>query len=205
VTSSQGPATSSAATLTVLASGSTFPASVKKFGQTRNDFSGWGGNRGHPQVTRPMVVSALGRFVAPGNTGTHTVKIVNGTTGARIYPALPYRSIWRTARRALFVYRGLGCSGNAGCQPRRNFILSQENRASETCGMTFEATTAVTTTDAVLSGAIYGPSVRLRAWIGWPPVCAGGTSSIAPISVAPAATPLYASQNTAVHPSANPV
>ena len=52
----------------------------------RNDLTGWMG----AEITvgaSPMFVSQLGRWVAPGNSGTHTVKLVNAGTGAEIASA----------------------------------------------------------------------------------------------------------------------
>ena len=49
-------------------------------GSLRNDVSGWVGM----SVTvggSPVTVTALGRMFAPGNTGSHTVKIVNAANG----------------------------------------------------------------------------------------------------------------------------
>lgn len=49
-------------------------------GTTRNDYGGFVGMR-VDVGTSPLAVSQLGRMMAPGNTGSHTVKFVNGATG----------------------------------------------------------------------------------------------------------------------------
>lgn len=46
----------------------------------RNDFNGWVGTR-FSVGTNAMRVTSLGRMIAPGNTGAHTVKLVQGSDG----------------------------------------------------------------------------------------------------------------------------
>jgi hypothetical protein len=80
VSNSAGSTPSNAATLTVVASVPTtnFVTSFS-LGTARNDFTGWVGM----SITvgpSPVTVTALGRIVASGNTGSHTVKIVNAST-----------------------------------------------------------------------------------------------------------------------------
>ncbi|MBV8730437.1 MAG: hypothetical protein JO336_11590, partial [Acidobacteriia bacterium] len=58
-------------------------AAGETLGTARNDYTGWVGM----QVTvgpSPVTVTAIGRFVASGNTGSHTVKIVDAATGLDI-------------------------------------------------------------------------------------------------------------------------
>ena len=190
VTNAQGSATSSAATLNVLLSGSTFLV-TEKLGLTRNDFSGWVGLAVTPGST-PMVVSALARFVVMGNTGTHTVKIVDGTTGADI-PGASVSIDVTAGAQGTFVYRGLTAPITLAANTTY-FILSQETAGGDQW-YDFEATTAVTTTDAVLSGAIYGTAPPFNYALGsvghvYVPVDFIYRS----ISVAPTAVTLYASQ-----------
>lgn len=195
VTNAQGPATSSAATMTVLASGSTFLL-TEKLGTTRNDFSGFVGLAVTPGDT-PMVVSALGRFVAPGNTGTHTVKIVDGTTGNDIAGGSVSIDL-TVGAQGTFVYRGL--TAPITLAPNTTyFILSQETAGGD-LWYDFTATTAVTTTDAVLSGAIFGPPYSYAL---------GSVGHVyvpvdfiyRAISVAPATATLYASQTQQFTPA----
>jgi hypothetical protein len=80
VSNTAGSISSSAATLTVVASlpGTTYVTSAT-LGTARNNFAGWVGMSftvGGSAIT----VSALGRIVAPGDSGTHTLKLVNGST-----------------------------------------------------------------------------------------------------------------------------
>ena len=152
VTNSQGSANSSPATMTVLATGATFLI-TEKLGQTRNDFSGWVGIAVTP-VSTPMVVSAVGRFVAPGNTGTHTVKIVDGATGIDIAGASVSINLADGAQ-GTFVYRSLPTPVTLA-PGTTYFILSQETAGGD-LWYDFEGTTAVNTPDADLSGSIYGP------------------------------------------------
>jgi len=188
VTNAQGSATSSAATMTVLASGSTFLI-TEKLGTTRNDFSGFVGLAVTTGST-PMSVSALGRFVAPGNSGTHTVKIVDGTTGNDIAGASVSINLTGVAP-GTFAYRGLPVPATLAANTTY-FVLSQETVGGD-LWYDFTATTAVTTTDALLSGAIYGPPYAYAL---------GSVGHVyvpvdfiyRAISVAPATATLYASQ-----------
>jgi hypothetical protein len=81
VTNTAGSTPSNAATLTVTsAPASTNYVTSFVLGTLRNNFSGWVGMRvtvGNSSVT----VSGLGRVFAPGDTGSHTVKIVTASNG----------------------------------------------------------------------------------------------------------------------------
>mgnify|MGYP000139971309 CR=1 FL=1 len=52
----------------------------------RNDYTGWLGLKLTTGATTALV-DQLGRWVVPGNTGTHTVKLVDATTGADLATA----------------------------------------------------------------------------------------------------------------------
>ncbi len=84
VTSGGASTTSNRATLTVQLPGSalSFVTSTAP-GTLRNNYSGWVGMAIRIGGS-PVAVSALGRIVVSGNTGVHTVKLVNGTTGADV-------------------------------------------------------------------------------------------------------------------------
>ena len=49
-------------------------------GTLRNDYTGWVGMQ-FRTGSNPLTVTGVGRIVAPGDGGTHTVKIVNASTG----------------------------------------------------------------------------------------------------------------------------
>ncbi len=59
--------------------GITFVTS-QTFGTIRNNYSGFIGMQ-FRVGNNPITVSALGRIVAPGNTGSHLVKILDASTG----------------------------------------------------------------------------------------------------------------------------
>jgi len=84
VTNTAGQASSSAATLTVVASPPPTANYVTStsLGALRNNFSGWVG-MSISVGNSPLTVTPLGRMFAPGNTGAgaHNVKIVNAATG----------------------------------------------------------------------------------------------------------------------------
>jgi len=83
-----GSATSSVAQLTVSAPSNTSSTQANyltssKLGTLRNDFSGYVGM----QVmvgSSPITVTALGRIMASGNSGTHTVKLVKVSDGTDV-------------------------------------------------------------------------------------------------------------------------
>ena len=84
VSNSSGPSPSSAAILTVQAPGSaTNFVTSKVLGTVRNNYSGWVGMAIRVGAS-PVTVNALGRIVVSGNSATHTLKLVNGTTGADV-------------------------------------------------------------------------------------------------------------------------
>ncbi len=80
VSNSAGPTASSSATLTVV---TTLPTTsyITSFslGTARNNFTGWVG-MSITVGSSPVSVTALGRIVVAGNTGSHAVKIVNAAT-----------------------------------------------------------------------------------------------------------------------------
>jgi len=62
------------------ASGGTAFVTGQTLGTLRNDYTGWVGMQ-FKTGSNALTVSAVGRIVAPGDSGTHTVKIVNASTG----------------------------------------------------------------------------------------------------------------------------
>jgi hypothetical protein len=149
VTNTQNSVTSSAALLGVLAAGTNFITS-KTLGTLRNDFNGWVGM----SITTPpwvVTINSLGRIVAPGNSGVHTLKIVDangndvagastqismagGTAGAFVYSALTAPVVLKT---------------NA-----TYYVLSQETSSGDQWYN--NDTTAQTTTDGLLAASVYG-------------------------------------------------
>jgi hypothetical protein len=72
----------------------------------RNDFSGWVGMSFTVTQSSTMVVSALGRICVSGNTGTHTVKLVNNATGQDV-PAASVSVLMAGCTVGQFVYTSL--------------------------------------------------------------------------------------------------
>jgi hypothetical protein len=84
VSNSAGPTPSNAATLTVTTAPTTTNfVTSETLGTLRNDFTGWVGMN-ISVGSSPLTVTALGRIVASGNTGSHTVKLVNASTGVDV-------------------------------------------------------------------------------------------------------------------------
>jgi hypothetical protein len=61
-------------------SGGTAFVTGQTLGTLRTDYNGWVGMQ-FRVGSNPVTVTGVGRIVAPGDSGTHTVKIVNATTG----------------------------------------------------------------------------------------------------------------------------
>src|SRR6202142_1197580 len=151
VSNSQGSVTSSAATLTVSAAGMNFVTSTT-LGTIRNNYTGWVGMN----VTvggSPITVSSLGRMFAPGNTGSHLVKIVNAGTGADVAGgSVSVNMAGGTA--GVFVYGALGISVTLNANTTY-YVMSQETSGGD---QWYDwDTTAQTRSDATLASAVWGP------------------------------------------------
>ncbi len=84
VSNGNGSITSNAATLTVLPTGGgTFFVTGRAFGALRNNYTGWVGMRVLVGPS-PLTITALGRYAVPGNSGTHTVKVVQAASGVDV-------------------------------------------------------------------------------------------------------------------------
>src|SRR5215831_4599678 len=73
ITNAQGSVTTNAVTLTVLPSGTSFVTS-SSLGTLRNNYSGWVGIN-IAVGSQPLVVSSMGRMIAPGNSGAHATLV----------------------------------------------------------------------------------------------------------------------------------
>ena len=150
VSNNLGPVFSRAALLTVQVAGTNFVTS-RVLGTARNNYAGWVGMN----VTigaSPVTVVSLGRIYAPGNTGTHTLKIVNASTGVDV-PGGSATVSMTGGTVGSFVYGGLAnaITLNAGTS---YYILSQEASGGD---QWYDwNTTAQTTGAAALTGEIYG-------------------------------------------------
>ncbi|HLG95342.1 MAG TPA: immunoglobulin domain-containing protein [Bryobacteraceae bacterium] len=154
-TSVADPTKASSATVTLLppissVSGGPLVTSMV-FGTLRNNYSGWVGF-GFKVGSTPMTVSGLGRIAVAGNTQTHTVKLVDGSTGAD----LPGGSVFvmpGSATPGTFAYAALG-SPIVLSAAKTYYVLSQETSGGD---QWYENTTTLqTTADAADAGPIYG-------------------------------------------------
>ena len=93
----------------------------------------------------PLAVSALGRIVAPGNSHTHTVKIVDGATGIDV-PGGSALVVTAGGVTGSFAYANLAnpITLNAGSS---YYVLSQENSGLD-AWYDYNSTTIQTTADA---------------------------------------------------------
>src|ERR1700690_4207951 len=132
VTNTVNSVSSSAATLTVVASLPTtnYVTSTSSASQ-RNNFNGWVGM----SVTvgsSPVTVSALGRMFATGNTHTHTVKIVTASNGQDVSGgSVSIPMAGGTAGN--FVYVNLASSVTLNANTTY-YVVSQETVAGDTWG-----------------------------------------------------------------------
>ena len=156
ITNSSGSVTTNIATLSVQSSGggggdtSSAFVSSDVLGTQRNDYSGWVGM----SITvsgSPLTVTALGRIFATGNSGTHTVKIINAATGADVPGGSV--SITMTGPAGQFVYVNLPSPVVLNANTAY-YVLSQETAGGDKW-YDFN-TTAKTAAVASLNGAVWG-------------------------------------------------
>ncbi len=148
VTNAQSSVTSSAATLTVLASGTSF-VTASTPGSLRNDFTGWVGMK----VTvgsQAIAVSSIGRMVVLNNLGTHTLKIVDATTGNDL-AVTNVNTLGATAGTILYGALTGPVTLNANSS---YYIVSHEAASGD---QWYELNSLVqTTSDAIVNGPEYG-------------------------------------------------
>ncbi len=164
VSNTAGTATSTAATLTVVASlpSTNYVTSVTA-GSLRNDFSGWVGM----SVTvggSPVTVTGLGRMFAPGNTGSHTVKIVSASNGQDVSGGTANVTMSGGVAGS-FVYGNLGGSVTLNANTTY-YIVSQEtaggdqwydvNTTIQTANVAAETTSVWSSNGATYN--LYGPA-----------------------------------------------
>ena len=153
VTNSSGSVATNAVTLNVQSSGGvtgTAFVTGEVLGALRNNYSGWVGM----SITvngSPLSVTALGRMFAPGNSGAHTVKIVNAATGADVAGGSAVVTI--TGSAGQFVYANL-LSPIVLNANTTYYVLSQETLGGD---QWYDDNTTVTTASvASLNGAVWG-------------------------------------------------
>ncbi len=151
VSNGSGPATSNAATLSVVTG--THYVTSNVLGTARNNYTGWVG-AAFTVGSSPLTVTSLGRMFASGNSGTHTVKIVNaagvdvagGTTVIAMTGGTP----------GAFMYGALAASTTLNANTTY-YILSLETLGADSW-YDYSGTTVQTTNVAAVTGATYGGS-----------------------------------------------
>ena len=155
VTNAQGSTNSSAAILSVLTPGSPYITSTA-LGSLRNDYAGPVGMKITTGASS-MVVSSLGRIVAPGNTAAHTLKLVDPATGNTLGSVSVATSGQTTGT---FAYTNL-VSPVTLAPNTAYYIVSLETIGGDKW---YEnTTTAQTTADATLAGSVYGDTSSYTA------------------------------------------
>ena len=157
VTNSQGSVPSNAAVLTVVAPGAHFVTS-STLGHIRNNFTGWVG-MSMTVGPAPLVITTLGRMVAPGNTGTHVVKIIDAATGMDLAgAAVSVKTAGSTP--GTFSYSALQNPITLAANTDY-LILSQETLDGD---QWYDSDTTVQTINvALLTGPVYGTSGAYNA------------------------------------------
>ncbi|HLG98152.1 MAG TPA: N,N-dimethylformamidase beta subunit family domain-containing protein [Bryobacteraceae bacterium] len=150
VTNSSGSVTTNVVTLNVQSVVGTPFVNSQVLGTLRNNYTGWVGMSIVVNQS-PITITALGRMFAPGNIGTHTVKIVDAATGADV--AGGSVAITMTGTAGGFVYANLASpivlTANATYH-----VLSQEAINGD---QWYDYNTSATTSwIASLAGAVYG-------------------------------------------------
>ena len=117
----------------------------------------------------PVTVSELGRAFAPGNSGTHTVKLVQASDGTDV-PGGSASVIMAGGAAGEFSYAALASPITLQAQ-YHYYLVSQELTGGD---FWYDHNTISTTTAAIVNSAVY--------WDGasWVPVGAGSTSYVPP-------------------------
>jgi hypothetical protein len=95
-------------------------------GTPRNDFAGWVGTQINIGST-PMTVTALGRLYVAGNTGSHTVQMVDAVSKAVVTAAMVRPSIGAAGQ---FTYVGLSTPVTLPANSNY-FLVSQETSGGD--------------------------------------------------------------------------
>jgi hypothetical protein len=111
----------------------------------RNNFSGWVGMK-FTVGTSSLSVSSLGRMCIAGNSGTHTVKVVNATTGLDV-GSVSLSMAGCSAGQ--FKYGSLSLTVQAGTA---YYLVSQETSGGD---QWYDYGTLTTTSDAAVNGSVY--------------------------------------------------
>ncbi|MBV9743700.1 MAG: hypothetical protein JO099_08045, partial [Acidobacteriia bacterium] len=153
ITNVQGTVTSAAVILTVVGQGTNFVSSVTSLGNGQTFPGSAGGWVGMTITTgsAPLAITSLGRMVLQGNTGTHTLKIVDATTGIDV-PGSSVTINTSGATAGNFAYGAL--QSLLILNPNyMYYVLSQETGSDQF----YDSTTVVQTTSAAtIDGPVYG-------------------------------------------------
>lgn len=137
-------------------------------GTPRNDYSGWLGM----QITvgaSPLTLSQLGRMMAPGNTGTHTVKLVRASDGLDV-PGGATTISMIGGSPGQFSYASLAAPVTLAAGTTY-WIVSQETAGGD---VWYEWTTGLTTTGVATDiGPVWGSGPG-----DWNPFSAGNRSFV---------------------------
>jgi len=166
VTNSSGSVTTNAVTLNVQSAvvGGTGTAFVinETLGTLRNDYTGWVGMSITVNAS-PLTITALGRMFAPGNSGTHTLKVVNAATGVDVTGGSA--AVTMTGSAGQMVYANL-LSPVVLNVNTTYYVLSQETAGGDRW-YDFN-TTATTGWVASLNGAVWGGGAPYTFMTGTP-------------------------------------
>jgi len=158
-----GVTTSSPINITVNPPGNQSPGAfvtAATLGALRNDFNGWLGMK-FTVGTSPLNVTALGRYVITGNSGTHTMKLVNASNGSDV-PNGSVSIALSGATAGQFQY-GVLANSITLLANTSYYVVSQESPGGDEWAV--ETTTVTTSGVASCDGAI----LNSGNWIFRPP------------------------------------
>jgi hypothetical protein len=115
----------------------------------RNNFTGFVGME-FTVAAAPLTVSSLGRVCVAGNSGTHTVQVVNASTGALVSGAVASLNM-SACTAGQFVYAALG-SPIALPANTSYYLVSQELNGGD---QWYDFGTVSTTTAAAVTNSVY--------------------------------------------------
>ena len=196
VTNTQGPVTSNAATVTVQPAGAAL-VTAKTLGTTRNNYTGWVGMK-ILIGTSPMTVSALGRIVGPGNTASHTVKIVDATSNVDV-PGATALVLTAGGATGSFAYSSLASPVTLSANTSY-YLVSQETAGGDQ--WYDNDTVVVTASVASVTAPAYGTPYALAGAAGhsYVPVDLKYNVSVS-VTVAPTTTTLFDGQTQQFTPT----
>jgi hypothetical protein len=131
-------------------------ATSETLGTLRNNYSGWVGYE-FTTGNNPLIVYELGRWVVAGNTGNHTVKLVDAATGLNVPGASVSIQTNYESTPGQFEYDDLATPVTLAAN-HSYYLLSSESSGGD---QWYDQNTVVnTTSDLTITNAVYSPDSK---------------------------------------------